>query len=77
MKFKYWLEELGLGDITKMDNPIRFKQGILRNKHKLPQVPTYSWERGNSIAKKTVESEVPKYRFDITQRTGTRLDPGS
>ncbi len=55
MEFKRWLEtaELGLGDAGFMDpGPPKIKNKTLRNKYKIPGVPTYSYERDRGVATK-------------------------
>jgi len=91
--FKIWLEEMGLADpgFADQGSP-KIKNRKLNNKYKIPNVPTYGFERDRSMGTKAVEARqvgavetprkkrvagLPKYTFDVTQAASTRLDPGS
>lgn len=91
--FKVWLEELGLADAGATDQGApKIKNKKVHDKYKIPSVPTYSFEKDRSMASKTVEARqvgeadtpkkkktfgLPKYTYDVTHTTSTRLDPGS
>jgi len=88
--FRSWLEDVGLADPNIADpGAPKIKNKKIHDKYKIPNVPTYSFERGVGMARKTVEARqvgqidirkkragVPKYTYDVTQAASTKLDPG-
>ena len=71
--FKVW--ESGLADPNLVDfGPPRIKNRKIHDKYKIPNIPTYSFEKDRGIASKAVESKLPLGNLGSKLKKDSRLD---